>query len=1475
MPSISKIRFTNVIYENGGKRYNDDIFHFDGYNGAVLLANGGGKTVFVQTALQAILPHQDLGERKIRNTLSLEGGPCHIAIEWIINEKPRQYALTGVTLFLNNNRLDSYRYVYEYGYNDNNDIENIPFIKEMKDGKKRPVSKGEINEYYQYMKGQYMNAKTFDTIKEFHNYIENNYKIIPSEWKKIALINGAEGGVERFFDGCKTNRNLLDKLLIPVVEEAVSENGTKDFVDTFEKQREHFKIHKQLRDRIEESKKIEREINNYVDIFSDYNRIKEKLNNKKQYGKGMFNYIKKERNDIEEKLSENLLETEELEMELEELNREKMSYDLALLKNKLEKVKASYDEVLENYKKEIKIYRLKNKHLSNLEIAKTKRDIKKCDDIIKGYKEEIELLKEDVDIKDIKDKLDLNGSNIKGYFINEIDTLKKKVDAINGQIENYKYDLKKEREKLNKATSSKETTLKNINNKKGRIDEIDKSLKFIKNSILDRDTDDVIEQQKKWKQRIGNLEEDIVFSNSRITTLEEEKEDINSSLKINREKLNNIYKESSLINTRLENINENHDDLLNKIQSINNRWDYVTSLYTNQDSILNNMENKIIGLREEKEQLLLKERIITRLWDYYRDNDYFMAEPLLEKWVKDWTEEFSYIELGTRFIQRVSKNFNNEETEYFKNYRYWAITIIVYDKEIDRLKGKISEKINDITYPVFLLSEDKAREVIEKDAIENTSCIFPKHWKDNLNQTNFKNWKDNISSHAINITNERKNKEKDFGQYNELLNRLYDFYNRYPYEGFQHLNEEKNRLNNDIHNYKVTINNMEERLNIIGNEISSLNQNIIDSRNESSILNNKVQKGQEYITKKKEKDNILILKYDLEEKLKVINNNIVRTNKEISSNEEILNNLNEELLEMKNEINNLKSKELYNEVKSFEVIYSDKDIEVLKIERKRLKDRLYKKKSNIENLEENLKRERKNKEELETTLKLKRKSCDYEIDEDLNYPIYGDREMEKLTDEIMTMKPDINKLEDTKATKEKEYNDYNKEYSIRVDDFHKEYEEIIVFTEPLYKVKDNIDIKEKELIKRGKNIKSLYKKLINEKEDLEDVIRKMELGNAQYNYLIDDIKPLPIKEEIKTDFSYNRSKYVDKIIEDIGSLNDELEKGKEYVGKQRNLFIVFCENEIKHPKLKKNATEGVRYRTDYQEIIDWKNKMQNNLSHIIKISQDHMREHDRELKQFIDHLYTYMETITTELGMIPKKTRIKIEDKWKQMYNFNIPKWNGRQAKDSLGEYIDWLIKELENREYKNEDGSENEVKIRKEIEKWLDPKQLIGVVLNNKEIKISCRKVTNDGRVSSAPTSWQSSNNWSGGEKWSKNMTLFLGILNYLAEKRQNITTSQRNNRTVIMDNPFGKASSDHVLDPVFFIAEKLGFQIIALTAHTEGKFIRNYFPVVYSLKLREANREGNLIIDKEKEISHIFFKDNAPDSLMRLEDTEQMTLF
>src|SRR5690606_31706148 len=156
-----------------------------------------------QTVLQGMIPHTDLADRKIKNTLVLENAPAHIAIEWILNERPRRYVVTAVTLFMTDKGLDSYRYVYEYDEGDQNGIEGIPFVREGQGGT-RPADKGEMLDYYNGMKERYpLSARTFSTIKEYRKFIEEQYHIIADEWESIVTINSSEGGVEAFFEACK------------------------------------------------------------------------------------------------------------------------------------------------------------------------------------------------------------------------------------------------------------------------------------------------------------------------------------------------------------------------------------------------------------------------------------------------------------------------------------------------------------------------------------------------------------------------------------------------------------------------------------------------------------------------------------------------------------------------------------------------------------------------------------------------------------------------------------------------------------------------------------------------------------------------------------------------------------------------------------------------------------------------------------------------------------------------------------------------------------------------------------------------------------------------------------------------------------------------------------------------------------------------------------------------------------------------
>ena len=83
------------------------------------------------------------------------------------------------------------------------------------------------------------------------------------------------------------------------------------------------------------------------------------------------------------------------------------------------------------------------------------------------------------------------------------------------------------------------------------------------------------------------------------------------------------------------------------------------------------------------------------------------------------------------------------------------------------------------------------------------------------------------------------------------------------------------------------------------------------------------------------------------------------------------------------------------------------------------------------------------------------------------------------------------------------------------------------------------------------------------------------------------------------------------------------------------------------------------------------------------------------------------------------------------------------------------------------------------------------------------------------------------------------------------------------------------HVLSPIFFITEQLGFQIIALTALAEGKFLSDYFPIIYSCRLRHAEGSAKQVMTKDKQIHRAYFHDHDPESLKRLGEKEQLSIF
>jgi len=172
-----------------------------------------------------------------------------------------------------------------------------------------------------------------------------------------------------------------------------------------------------------------------------------------------------------------------------------------------------------------------------------------------------------------------------------------------------------------------------------------------------------------------------------------------------------------------------------------------------------------------------------------------------------------------------------------------------------------------------------------------------------------------------------------------------------------------------------------------------------------------------------------------------------------------------------------------------------------------------------------------------------------------------------------------------------------------------------------------------------------------------------------------------------------------------------------------------------------------------------------------------------------------------------------------------LKEWETDKAHALMNAYIDDLIKELK----RLAEQGEPEDKQEKFIDKKMSSRQLLNVLTNLEQATIRVLKPEQH------PTNpyfdpWDDVQKWSGGERYAGYMAMFMAILSYTRSKLSSLHNPYK---VMLADNPFGAASSPHVLNLIFQLAESNNIQMICLTALTEDT-IFTYFPAVYSLRLR-----------------------------------------
>ena len=379
-------------------------------------------------------------------------------------------------------------------------------------------------------------------------------------------------------------------------------------------------------------------------------------------------------------------------------------------------------------------------------------------------------------------------------------------------------------------------------------------------------------------------------------------------------------------------------------------------------------------------------------------------------------------------------------------------------------------------------------------------------------------------------------------------------------------------------------------------------------------------------------------------------------------------------------------------------------------------------------------------------------------------------------------------------------------------------------------------IKENYEERRAKN-----KKLREEENEKIKLLEKeIKIMNESQNSLMRVIERPEDRNVEIDDFDYKKVSIEEKVKE-YRLLQD---KNREEQNKINNFY-----NDIKNENLGTNTTidsflENINPYGQGKEFADYY-FVYERLTESIKVMDALLSEIETSLKHIEDDIENIKykalgqgKDIYIEMKKISDNANVKMPGKLRKtsLLEIELPKELDAFAKNRIDEYIDECIANLREECKKIESSEEKRKLIDKKVRGWLSDRQLLNKVINSETIEVKLYKI-DISEKNSGLRKWKDvivEN--SGGEKFISCLILVIALIQYSRTKIFERAGSEKTLETTkifIIDNPFGKMSSTHLLKGLTDILAKFNVQAICLSDLSQSS-ITNQFNVIYQMSLK-----------------------------------------
>lgn len=1440
MPQIKRIRVANIKYDGNQKQMPDLSFELNREDAIFLLANGGGKSLLVQLIIQTILPNQPMGKRRIADLFKRTNYTGHVAVEWSLdNEGDEEHLLCTGFCFTEgrgNKRLDYYNYLINYTASDDFGLASLPLIKGQDlFNKREPIRFQRLKDWLYDLDKQ--RVEVFDRIYKYHQQLKE-YDISPAVWESIAKTNAAEGGVDDYFARSKNTVQLLNNLLIPQLRDVLfSAPEEDDLFAAFDKHRTKLLRMPQIAANIKQFESITAQAEDLIDEVED---LAELQTNREEQKLSLARLGVRFKDDIEaaEESLESLKEEErKLQGEKRELRRQEKSYRIFV--KKLEQAKIAAKE---------------KEQIAKLESLSTKRDN------LVETKEQLQALNLYNKAQEDKRKWQKHQARLE-VLNNKAPQLQERLDSLEHSLA-WAWEIKEE--ELAAARKKKEQTRDELAAEKRENKEEIKLKESTKEQLISRQTTlknylaDLKEEQKRLESelelsslaqpqevitakedKLERTKEERRLTHKKVEELEGQKEELEAAKLRLKEEETAIKSELAQLGEQIEEFAEAEEEIAALLAQ---RGKYWSELLTKRDKVVSFVRARLEEVRSEKSNNAAKLSNWEEKLALVEERDYYVPHHLLVKVKEHLEEQGIYTVLGSEWLAHQDDDVVDIEL-YVQEYPLLPYAILIEQGQLTEVKQALRRLDLEADFPLALLLRDNLAPKRESDKREKQEVVF--HQPQSLElftvPESFYDFKENLAQ-QIEVQREELSELKEKEEfYFELKSKVSSFYEEYSQAEVDRLRKDKAdlkerkdevqdevvKIDEDKAEVKETIKDKQDRINCLAEEIRELKNQI-----------KSLEDFQEEFSQQEAK----------EEELVQINDDLTKLRSELETLKESQEELNAKVMEKKQQLKEIyQAQEVHQreyeeyDLAEVEGVKTEESYQAVKNQWQSIHEELQQKQSNRREIEELISNYRSNYREKQQRIEELGVSEEW-LENNQRQVSRG--EIDELKEDAKRAEQKVKEAEDRLQEIENELTKVKTQIETLSQGIAEEFEDGVYLDFAKLEHEEEIKrIKERltEISSEIEDIKVRSKEVRAEKEDYQLALEELEYQlQSEWDGLLAQVNGQK-REELKL----SPRKVLRRELEALESIEESLEAEKELV---RNNFAKYIRRlkRSNNPQIRqfiKNVEQIMQeekiYNYDYVE-----NRFLNILETFDKYKQKYkhdQQENEKNLKILAKRSFRRAKMVYESIVELPKNSRISIYGRNFQVIKIDWEATLGSAGEEKIYDYLEEVLDDLQ--ELKEEGAGDDELD--KRMRERLKVYNLINIIAPLEECRVRVWKPRSEEVIRERQldySDWSAVARWSGGESYSVYMTMFMILVSYIrkqGEGRSNVY------KTLLADNPFGKASSAHILNTVFEIAKANQIQLICLTAHRQESILLR-FPVAYSLQLRTAL--GTEIMQKDR---------------------------